>query len=122
MLPNEFDPESNQYNTYVYEYPSTKYTVTAFPDHIDGGSYVTRIVTSDPESEVFGLRIGDSADFTSIDTHLSSFGYVVDQNGLSDISFSFNNGKVRIGFYLEDGIIAVMTINIEVTNRDGIIF
>ena len=116
MWPSEFNIEVDDPYTYSLDNASTKYYVTAYPDTIDGGQYVTQIVTYDPDCDVFGFHVGDSSDRNSIDTHMATFGYQ------SDSELSYNNGKVRVRFSLDQGTIIGMAIIIEIENRDGIQF
>ena len=101
-------------------YPSqyVSYLITAYPDYADGGQYVTRITVTDPAVTVYGLTVNSSAD--DFQATLSEYGY-------SPVSSDSSSDFVR--FVSEEGVTVTfspsmkeITVSVEVSNREGIIF
>ena len=96
-------------------YPQTyvSYLISAFPDESDGGSYVTRIEIRDKTVLVYGLTIqSDSEEFEAV---FRAMGYgIYEENGTwrakkDGITFTFRKGEH-------------LSISVQVTNRNGIIY
>lgn len=99
------------------------YLVSAYPDYADGGQYITKIEITDPLVMVHGITVNSS--FKEFEAVFKALGYTV--------SVAEKGGYVQYNAKNKDGIsytiylsnsnnIKKMTIQAEVTNREGIIF
>ena len=92
------------------------YILTAWPDHTDGGSYVTTIEITDPAVSVYGLTVeSEPVEFERV---MTSMGYKVEQ-----VNDSLQRA-VRDGFTfsLHRGDTPEFSISAEVSNREGIVY
>ncbi|MBU1093164.1 MAG: hypothetical protein KKH01_01740 [Firmicutes bacterium] len=114
------DANIDPYSVDIYEYmlsnPTTYYDVTAYPDYANGGSYITRISTSDPEIHIYDLSVGDEYTEVEIIEYMESLGFYPRDS----ISSVYVNERVWIRVYLEEGIIIKLGVEVEITNRTGI--
>lgn len=85
------------------------YTITAYPDYADGGTYVTGIDITDPKINVYGLTMTSSQE--NISKTMSNFGFTSGENN----RWSKNN---CVFTFKKSEIIIVA----KVTNDKGIIF
>ena len=123
-----YDPSFGEVDESLYNYAFdeafTYYEVTAYPDHSDGGSYLTFVTTSESKYNVFGLSVGDLNTKLELEEILLEYGYDLED----DVDFSlghdyeFVNGKITINIYTDEDIITVIRVKIEVTNTDKIQF
>lgn len=98
------------------------YLITAYPDHADGGQYVTRIDITDPNVSVYGLTVNSTIE--EYDVVFRKMGYVisVEERGVNTV---FTATRMGITFELcirNDGSNRSLTIKAKVTNREGIVF
>ena len=105
------------------------FKVSAWPDHADGGAFVTDITVTDPKVRLFGLTIDSTAE--EFIEKCKPLGYkkvdkpdVWDQAGVNSIEFACvksNDGKYYIILEktAERSYIRIMA---PVSNRSGIIF
>ena len=99
------------------------YLITAYPDHADGGRYVTRIEISDPEVAVYGLTVNSTIE--EYEAVFRKMGYVisVEEYGESTVfsatKFDTITFELRIN---SNESTPVLTIRARVTNREGIIY
>ncbi len=112
------DPDIDDINVYMLNHPTTYYHVTAYPDHKDGGNYITRIETSDPKLYVFDLKVGKNYSDSEIFEYMTSIGY----SQRNDIKATFENEYAKIRVYREESIIVKLVVEVIVTNQTGIIF
>lgn len=106
-----------------------RYLVSAWPDHADGGAFVTDITVTDPKVRVFGLTIESTAEEFIEKCKLLGYKKVDkpdewDQAGVNSIEFACvksNDGKYYIILEktAERSSIRIMA---PVGNRDNIIF
>lgn len=94
-----------------------KYTVTAWPDYSDGGSYVTRIVWNDPDVSIFGLTVDSSV--SKITGTLSALGYDTPTGKRGVLA---EKDGVSIGMYIGDDGERSLFVSVEVTNKYDLIF
>lgn len=101
-----------------------KYLVTAYPDYADGGQYITKIEISDPDVTFYGLTTNSS--FEEFDKTFQKKGYEISSPELypgvphPDIHTASKNG---ITFTLnKTSLPSLITINAEISNREGIVF
>lgn len=105
------------------------YTVSAWPDHADGGAFVTDITVTDPKVRVFGLTSESSSEEFIEKCKLLGYKKVDkpdewDQAGVNSIEFACvksNDGKhyIILEKTAERSSIRIMA---PVGNRDNIIF
>ncbi|MCF7931893.1 MAG: hypothetical protein K9K93_01875 [Acholeplasmataceae bacterium] len=112
------DPQIDDINDYMDNHPTTYYTVTAYPDDSDGGDFITRIETSDPDIYVYDLKVGDPYVEDQINKSMASLGYLPHP----EIQLTYVNDRVRIRVYHHDDLIVKLVVEVEVTNRLGIQF
>lgn len=111
------DEEGNEVKPEYY----VLYTITAYPDYADGGQYVTRIEITDSNVMVYGLTVNSTIE--EYDAVFSEMGYTTEVKEVGEyryftaknddgISYTFNevNGNGN----------PMLTIQAEVTNREGI--
>lgn len=106
--------------------PYVSYLITAYPDYVDGGEYVTEIEITDPTVTVYGLTI--NSPFEEFDSLFQGKGYEIHitenrywqehQAVKNGITFSLKTGI----FNVEDREEKVFTISAVVSNREGICF
>lgn len=101
-----YDDENNQIDPDRY----VIYTVTNYPDYSSKSQAITEIKISDPDIHFYGLS--SSSTDEEIANTLSMYGYKKDENELT-----FTKGKIKICFYNN-----TITLSVEVTNKEGIIF
>lgn len=78
------------------------YTVTAYPDYSNGGSYITGIDITDPNINVYGLTMKSSKD--EISKTMSNLGFLNDKNNCwskNNCWFSFGSG-IYIGAHVSN--------------------
>ena len=94
------------------------YLVTAYPDYADGGSYVTRIICTDPNVTFFdGCTVEDCS---KLFLYLSGEGFEIVNSGDSPSSVTCaTKGAVSI---THDSISKKIIFSYSVSNRDGIVF
>ncbi|MGM9680460.1 MAG: hypothetical protein ACI3XR_03035 [Eubacteriales bacterium] len=97
------------------------YVLSAYPDYADGGRYVTGITITDPSVTLYGFHVLSTAEeFNVIFTNL---GYAVTNRGAvytaekDGVTFSFTPLNPN-----DPDSVATLTIQIQVTNREGICF
>lgn len=107
-----------------YDMATTTYSVTAYPDHVDGGSFITEITTSESANEIYGISPGDSVDEETLENMLEEMDfdeYEIDYGSLYTICTYKGKGSV-IRIYLEGDIVKVISVRLVVSNRDNIQF
>ncbi len=118
---SEYSPviDSEGYETKPEYYVT--YLVSAYPDYADGGQYITRIEITDPSVMVHGLTVESSfEEFESVfkamdyETSVSEQGSYVQYNAKNEDGISYT-------LYISSDI-KKLTIQAEVTNREGIQF
>lgn len=117
MYEGVFDPEPIGFQEYMATHETTYYSVTAYPDEASGGSYITRITTTDPSRNFYDLHVGDEYTSSSLTEYMETLGFTPDE----DNETKFENGGVFVTFYL-DGTITKIYIYVEVTNTTGIMY
>lgn len=97
------------------------YLVSAYPDYADGGQYITKIEITDPSVMVHGITVNSS--FEDFETVFKALGYTasVAENGSYVQYNAKNKDGISYSIYISNDI-KKMTIQAEVTNREGIIF
>lgn len=92
------------------------YTLTAWPDYADGGSYITRIRITDPAVSVYGLTV--NADFQAFREVFTSMGFRVEpaEDFPGVIRATLNGFTVT----LLTGDTPELIVSAHVTNRQGI--
>lgn len=118
LVDSNIDPYSVDINEYMLNNPTTYYEVTAYPDYVNGGSYITRISTSDPEIYIYDLSVGDEYTEVEIIEYMRSLGFYPRDS----ISSIYVNERVWIRVFLEEGIIIKLVVEVEITNRTGIVY
>ncbi|MBR6618124.1 MAG: hypothetical protein IKL00_09685 [Oscillospiraceae bacterium] len=100
------------------------YLISAYPDYADGGQYVTRIEITDPKVEIMGITVNSTEDefsdvFSNMGCTISKKAYAA----YSNISATKDNVTYTLATPNEgtDGQ-PMLTIQAEVTNREGIQF
>lgn len=97
------------------------YLVSAYPDYADGGQYITKIEITDPSVMVHGITVNSS--FKEFEAVFKALGYtasVAEKGGYMQYNAKNKDG-ISYSIYLSNDI-KKMTIQAEVTNREGIIF
>jgi len=115
------DPYNDDINLYMQDNPTTFYTVTAYPDFADGGSYITAIRTSDPSDptlHIYDLSVGDIMTMDEITTYMATLGFSHD----SDIASFYSKERTMLRVYLSEGVIIQLYVRIDIMNRMGMIF
>jgi len=116
---NEDPTGSNQHPEHY-----VSYVITAWPDYVDGGEFVTDITVTDPAVTVYGLTIVST--YEEFDAVFEPLGY----------ELSWSEGAIKTRVATKDGITFRLTravednpdvvpqirIFAEVTNREGIVF
>jgi len=101
-----------------------KYLITAYPDYADGGQYITKIEISDPNITFYGLTTNSS--FEEFDRTLQKQGYEISSPKLYPNvphPYIHTASKNGITFTLNKMIVPnIITINAEISNREGIVF
>ncbi len=59
LVDTSIDPYSVDINEYMLNNPTTYYSITAYPDHWNGGWYIIRIETSDKKIYIYDLWVRD---------------------------------------------------------------
>lgn len=99
------------------------YLVSAYPDYADGGQYITKIEITDPSVMVHGITVNSS--FKEFEAVFKALGYtasVAEKGGYVQYNAKNKDG-ISYSIYLSNSNdIKKMTIQAEVTNREGIIF
>lgn len=98
------------------------YVVSAYPDYADGGQYVTRIEITDPNVTVFGLTVNSTDE--EFDSVFHEMGYTLSKKVYTG-QYALSAKKDNISYTLSVGTESgerILTIQAEVTNRDGIQF
>lgn len=109
---------ADEYGSY---YPDhyVKYTVTAYPDYSsNGGNFdtVTRIEVTDPEVTVGGITCNSSLE--EFDAVFRDLGCSIQDKGIIHIA-TYKNTQIAFADY--DGN-EIITISVNVTNKEGIVF
>lgn len=118
LVDSTLNPYEDDIDLFMENNPTTYYHVTAYPDHLDSGEYITRIDTSDPDIYVYDLSVGDTYSETEIMDYMASLGFYPHE----EINSTYINEQVRIRIRLTNDIIVKLTVEVEVTNKAGIIF
>jgi len=118
LMDTNIDPDNDNIDVYMLNNPTTYYYVTAYPDYMNGGSYVTKIETSDPEIYIYDFSVGDLYTEDAITEYMETLGFFPH----GSISSTYVNDRARIRVYLHDGIIIKLVSEVEVTNTTGLIF
>ncbi len=92
------------------------YTVTAYPDYSSGGRFVTRIEITDPQISVYGITC--DSDLRDFDETFKNLGCTVQDKGLLHIA-TYGRFKIALASYGEEN---TLTVWVEVTNKQGIVF
>lgn len=102
----------------VYPEHYVTYLVTAYPDYSSPGGYdaVTRIEITDPNVSVGGITCASSLE--EFDAVFEGLGCSIQDKGIIHIA-AYGKTKVAFADYDESEII---TIWVEVTNKEGIVF
>lgn len=118
----EEDVDINDVDDYMNEHPLTCYTFTGYPDVLDE-NMITRITTSDSEVRILGIRAGEMYD-TSHQTILSQCEYQLDKHDQYQEfdEYLFTNSKIYLKIVVQNEIISRLTIYVEVTNKQHVIF
>lgn len=118
MIDSEIDTSAEDFNImdYLENEPTTYYTVTAYPDEIDRGEYITTIVTRDPTNNIYDLSVGDSYTLETLNDYIESIGYT-QFNNMED---TFEKNQIVIKVELVDDIIIKISVRVKVTNITGI--
>ena len=69
---SKYKVEKNEQGQMIDPTECVKYSITAYPDYADGGSYVTNIVITDPTIVLFGLTINST--FEEFDAVFEEYG------------------------------------------------
>src|SRR5574344_2153952 len=101
-------------NTLPKEYVS--YEITSYPNYSDGGTYVTKIVISDPKISFYGLTINST--ISEFDDALSKSGFQYEVNDSCSSCMSY---WVKDNFSIQYKS-SLITLVAKVTNRNNIIF
>lgn len=104
-----------------YDLPASRgrvvYTLTAYPDYSSGDSdTVTRIEITDPAVTVYGISCN-----SAIQDFVAVFGGLGCQTEQTERSATATYGKTRLRLTAVDGERS-LSISVEVTNKDGIVF
>ena len=92
------------------------YTLTAYPDYSSKGDFVTDIEITDPAISIYGITCNSSRE--EFDKVFLDLGCEIEDNG---VIHRATYGKTRISFCdYESG--RKITISVEVSNRQGIVF
>lgn len=94
------------------------YTLTAWPDFADGGSYITRIRITDPAVSLYGLTV--NSDFQAFREVFTSMGFRVEP--VEDFPEVIRATRDGFTFTLSTGDTPELTVSARVTNRWGIQF
>ncbi len=89
------------------------YVITAYPDYSSGGQYVTEIVITDPNVQMYGLFVTSSIE--EFDSLFENMGYHIEEVG--NTGMYHKAVKEKIAFTYGGGIVRITA---EVTNRFGI--
>ncbi len=111
------DDDGNEVNPEHY----VIYTITAYPDYADGGQYITRIEITDPTVMVNGLTV--NSPFEEFEEVFKAMDYETYVSEHSDhVQYNAKNKDgISYTLYVSNNI-KKLTIQAEVTNREGIIF
>lgn len=99
------------------------YLVSAYPDYADGGQYITKIEITDPLVMVHGITVNSS--FKEFEAVFKALGYttsVAEKGGYVQYNAKNKDGISYTIYLSNSNNIKKMTIQAEVTNREGIIF
>lgn len=118
LIDPNVDPYQDDINLYLLNHPTTYYQVSAYPDFVNGGSYITMIETSDPEIHIYDLSVGDAYTTDEVVAYMETIGFYPHE----DISSTYENANLRIRVYLLEGVIIKLRAEIEIMNRMGMIF
>lgn len=108
----KYKPDINESGFCLDPEECVLYTVTSYPDYSDSAQYITHIYISDPDVTVYGLTFNSTHE--EIKTRMEEEGYIVT---IDETKLSAKKDDVTINF-VED----VIYVNVEVTNKEGIIF
>ena len=99
------------------------YLVSAYPDYADGGQYITKIEITDPSVMVHGITVNSSfKEFAAVFKALGYTASVAEKDGCVQYNAKNKDG-ISYTIYLSNlNNTKKMTIQAEVTNREGIIF
>lgn len=107
-----FTPGEDEYPEYY-----VTYTLTAYPDYSSGDSdTVTRIEITDPKVRVYGINCN-----CSVDEFAKAFSSIGCEVETSETGGTATYGKTKISLTAVGGARA-LSISVEVTNKDGIVF
>ena len=118
LVDSSLDPSIDDISEYMDNNPTTYYHVTAYPDYMNGGSYITRIETSDPEIFLYDLSVGDEYNRDEINEYMKSLGFKPDDT----IASAYVNQRVKINIYLVNDVITKLIVQVIVTNKTRMIF
>lgn len=85
------------------------YGVTAYPDYVDGGSYVTQIEITDPKISVYGVSCTSTRE--EFESTFKALGFEINEEGRAI------RGKTRV--YFRENL---LNIYVEIENRTGFAF
>ncbi len=106
-------------NSLVQPEHCVRYTVTAYPDYSSNGEKfdtVTRIEITDPQVSLYGITCNSTLE--EFDNAFMNLGCKIQDKGIIHIA---TYGKTQIAFDDYEGK-ETITIWVEVTNKEGIIF
>lgn len=92
------------------------YTVTAYPDYSSGGQFVTRIAITDPQISIYGITCNST--LQDFDKTFENLDCSIQDKGLLHIA-TYGKVKVALASYEE---LKELTVWVEVTNKQGIVF
>ncbi len=111
----EIDIQQESILSYIDEYETTTYDVTAYPDYSDGGEYITMIWTTDPDVHIYDLSVGDSYTEEELSEYMLSLGFT--RTNDSENIFMYNKERLNISIFVESNIITKMYVRVDITNR-----
>lgn len=120
---NGYAPVLSDDGSYKDPEHCVKYLVTAWPDHSDGGQYVTRIVITDPAAIIWGLTVEATVEqFNDVLTVKGfEYGSEAELDPETEYKAVWSCPKYSVTLFKQNGKCAVI-IDAPVSNRDNIIY
>ncbi|MFA7422632.1 MAG: hypothetical protein WCZ00_02735 [Acholeplasmataceae bacterium] len=118
LVDPSINPDEYDVLGFMEDNQTTYYHVTAYPDHIDGGEFITRIDTSDPNIYIYDLSVGDIYSKQELNDYMETIDFYPHEENES----IYINEGVKIRVYKTIDTITQLTVEVEVTNKEGIIF
>ena len=118
LVDNSITTNNFSITEYIDNTDATYYEVTSYPDYMSVGDFVTTIVTTDPEIQIYDLFVGKAINSEEINLFMETLDYflIVDNN----YHKKYTNDRVSINIYFENGIITKLKVDIEITNNEDI--